>query len=234
MFIICKNFKFYFKQYKSIAYYSQNNIAVATIQGRYYFKFVKMLQFLKINYDSILPNEIGNTDKRLILTTMQEASEIASNFVLCAEEFDADPTVIKGLITQKLESGFHERTLVLGIDPGNRIGLSVFYYQKEIESSTFTSLDELISHIVRILAGLKADRKIVKIGNGNMKIARHIIDRLNLSFCSHFELEFIDERRTSLKIKNHNKRGERDKISARCIIQRDGYRHLVLPLSRTG
>ena len=187
-----------------------------------------------MNYDSILPNEIDNTDKRLILTTLQERPKIASNFVLYAEEFDADPTVIKGLITQKLEPGLHESTLVIGIDPGNRIGLSVFYYQKEIESSTYTTLDELISHIIRILAGLKADKKIIKIGNGNMKIARQITDRLNLSFCSHFELEFVDERKTSLKIKNHNKRGERDKISARCITQRDGYRHLILPLSRTG
>jgi hypothetical protein len=113
-----------------------------------------MLQNLKMNYDYILPDEIDRTDKRLILTTLQEASKIASNFVICEEEFDADPTVIKGLITQKLESGLHESTLVIGIDPGNRIGLSVFYYQKEIESSTYTSLDELISHIVRILAGL--------------------------------------------------------------------------------
>jgi hypothetical protein len=193
-----------------------------------------MLQSLKMNYDSILPDEIDHTDKRLILTTLQEASKIASNFVLYAEEFDADPTVIKGLITQKLESGLHESTLVIGIDPGNRIGLSVFYYQKEIESSSYTSLDELISHIVRILAGLKSEKKIVKIGNGNMKIARQIINRLNLSFCSHFELEFVDERKTSLKIKNHNKRGERDKISARYITQREGYRHLILPLSRTG
>jgi len=187
-----------------------------------------------MNYDSILPHEINSTDKRLVLTTLQEASKIASRFVLCEEEFDADPTITKGLITQKLESGLHESSLVIGIDPGNRIGLSVFYYQKEIESSTYTSLDELISHIVKILGGLKSERKIVKIGNGNMKIARQITDRLNLSFCSHFELEFVDEHKTSLKIKNHNKRGERDKISARYITQRDGYRHLILPLSRTG
>ena len=112
-----------------------------------------------MNYDSILPDEIDHTDKRLILTTLQEAPNIASDFILYAEEFDADPTVIKGLITQKLESGLYESTLVIGIDPGNRIGLSIFYYHKEIESSTYRSLDELISHIIRILAGLKADRK---------------------------------------------------------------------------
>jgi len=92
----------------------------------------------------------------------------------------------------------------------------------------------LISHVVKILAGLKAHRKIVKIGNGNMRVARQITNLLNLKFCSHFELEFVDERKTSLRTKNYNKRGERDKMSARYISQREGYRHLVLPLSRTG
>lgn len=222
------------KQKQSIAHQSQNSIAVATIDGRSYFKLVKTLQFLKIDYDSILPDEINHSDKRLILTTLHEATKIASNLVLYEEDLGTDLTVIKGLITQKLESGMHENMLVIGIDPGNRIGLSVFYYQKEIESATYTSLDKLILHIVRILAGLKADKKIVKIGNGNMKIAREIINLLNLSFCSHFELEFVDERKTSLKIKNFNKRSERDKLSARYISQRQGYRHLVLPLSRIG
>lgn len=207
---------------------------MATVYGRSYFKFVKTLQHLKINYDSILPNEITQSDKRLILTTIHDVPNIDTNLVLYEEEFDADPTIIQGLIIQKLESGMHENSLVIGIDPGNRIGLSVFYHQKEIESSTYTSLDELISHIVKIFAGLKADRKIVKIGNGNMRIARQITNLLNLRFCSHFELEFVDERKTSLRIKNYNKRGERDKMSARYISQREGYRHLILPLSRTG
>ena len=187
-----------------------------------------------MNYDSILPDEINQSDKRLILTTMREALKIPTKLVLCDDDFNADPTIIRGLIVQKLECGMHENSLVIGIDPGNRIGLSVFYFQKEIESSTYTSLDELISHIVKILAGLKADRKIIKIGNGNMRIARQITNLLNLSFCSHFELEFVDERKTSLKIKNYNKRGERDKMSAKYITQREGYRHLILPLSRVG
>ena len=207
---------------------------VATVYGRSYFKFVKTLQRLKINYDSILPTEINQYDKRLILTTTRDAPNVDTNLVLYEEEFNADPTVVKGLIIQKLESGMHENSLVIGIDPGNRIGLSVFYHQKEIERSTYTSLDELISHVVKILAELKADEKIVKIGNGNMRIAKQITNLLNLKFCSHFELEFVDERKTSLRTKNYNKRGERDKMSARYISRREGYRQLVLPLSRTG
>ncbi|MDE1764021.1 MAG: hypothetical protein KGH88_07220 [Thaumarchaeota archaeon] len=189
---------------------------------------------LKLDYDSVLPEEVTSSDKRLILTTVRESSKIPTDLVLFDDEFDYDPTIVRGKIVKKLESGIHHRSLVIGIDPGNRIGLSVFYYEKEIESSIYTSVDDLISHIVKILVGLNAERKVVKIGNGNMNIARQIADSLNLHFCSHFELEFVDERSTSLRIKNYNKRGIRDKISARYITQREGYRHLVLPLSRIG
>ncbi len=204
------------------------------MSGRSYFKFVNTLKNLKLDYDSVLPEHITSSDKRLILTTFRESEKIPSNLILFDDEFDYDPTIVRGKIVEKLESGIHHGSLVIGIDPGNRIGLSVFYYEKEIESSIYTSVDDLISHIVKILVGLNAKRKVVKVGNGNMKIAIQITNLLNLRFCSHFELEFVDERKTSLRVRNYNKRGERDKVSARYITQREGYRHLVLPLSRIG
>lgn len=207
---------------------------MATVSGKSYFKFVDILRRLKLNYDSVLPEEITGSDRRLILTTVHESSKIPTNLVLLDDEFNCHPTIIKAKIVEKLQSGLNDSSLVIGIDPGSRIGLSVFYYEKEIESSFYTSIDDLISHIVKILVGINARRKVVKVGNGTMKIARHIVNSLNLRFCSHFELEFVDERKTSLKIRNYNKRGERDKISARCITQREGYRHLILPLSRMG
>jgi hypothetical protein len=135
---------------------------------------------------------------------------------------------------QKLNPDFKEEDLILGIDPGQRIGLSIFYYGKEIESSFHSSVEELVFHIIQVLGGLRAKRKIVKIGNGNMKIAKQIVTVLNLNFCSSFELEFVDEQKTSLKIKNFNQRGKRDMLSAKYISQREGYRHFILPLSMTG
>ena len=134
---------------------------------------------------------------------------------------------------QRLNPDFEE-DLILGVDPGQRIGLSIFYYGKEIESSFYSSVEELVFHIIEILGGLRAKRKIVKIGNGNMKIAKQIVSVLNLNFCSSFELEFVDEQKTSLKIKNFNQRGKRDMLSAKYISQREGYRHFILPLSMTG
>ena len=135
---------------------------------------------------------------------------------------------------QRLNSDFEEEDLILGVDPGQRTSLSVFYYGKEIESSFHSSVEELVFHIIQVLGGLRAKRKIVKIGNGNMRIAKQIATMLNLNFCSSFELEFVDEQKTSLKIKNFNQRGKRDMLSAKYISQREGYRHFILPLSMTG
>jgi len=154
--------------------------------------------------------------------------------MLYEEIIGKDPAVIKGLMIQKLESGLEKNELIIGIDPGQRTGLSVFYYGKEIERSIYTSVDLLASHVTNILAELKATKKIVKIGNGNMSLAKKITSTLNLRFCSDFELEFVDESKTSLKIKNYNQRGKRDMMSAKYITQREGYRHFILPLSRTG
>lgn len=148
--------------------------------------------------------------------------------------FEHHPTVLRGIMMQKLNPDFEEEDLILGVDPGQRTGLSVFYYGKEIESSFHSSVEELVFHIIQVLGGLRAKRKIVKIGNGNMKIAKQIVTVLNLNFCSSFELEFVDEQKTSLKIKNFNQRGKRDMLSAKYISQREGYRHFILPLSMTG
>jgi hypothetical protein len=168
------------------------------------------------------------------LTTSKEAPKFSQKPMLHEEIVDKDPVVIQGLMIQKLQVGLDKNELVLGIDPGSRTGLSVFYYGKEIERSIFNSVESLVMHIAKILAELRADRKIIKIGDGNMNLAKEIMELLNLRFCSDFELEFVDERKTSLKIKNFNQRGKRDMMSAKYISQREGYRHLILPLSRTG
>ncbi len=67
-----------------------------------------------------------------------------------------------------------------------------------------------------------------------MKLAKKIINVLHQKYCSDFEIEFVDEQKTSVKIKNYNQRGKRDMLSAKYIIRREGRRHFVLPLSRIG
>jgi hypothetical protein len=217
-----------------ISAFDDRRIGIATTYGKPYFQFVKALKLLKLQYDSLLPTEIPNYSGSLIFTTENESPKSASQTILNEEILKEDPTVIQGIIIEKLDCGLNKQELVIGIDPGQRIGLVVLYMGKEIERSLYTSPDELASHVAKILGGLRAERKIVKIGNGNMQVAKQITSLLNLRFCSHFELELVDERKTTRKIKNYNKRGERDMMSAKYIAERHGYRRFVLPLSRTG
>jgi hypothetical protein len=170
----------------------------------------------------------------LIFTTRKESPIKCEKILLHEDILEHHPTVIKGIMIQKLKLDFEEEDLILGVDPGQRMGLSIFYYGVEIESSVHTSIEELVLHIIGILGGLRAKRKILKIGDGNMDIAKQIVHMLNLKFCSSFELEFVDESRTTMKIKNFNQRGKRDMLSAKYISQREGYRHSILPLSITG
>ena len=168
------------------------------------------------------------------MTTLSEAPESIKIPTLHDDILDLEPTVIEGLIMQKLDSAQSSDELLVGIDPGKRIGLSIYYYGREVEHSLHTSVEDLVSHLVRILAGLRAKKKIIKIGNGDMRTATKITNLLNLKYCSDFEIEFVDEQRTTVKTKNYNQRGKRDMQSAKYITRREGPRHVVLPLSRIG
>jgi len=192
------------------------------------------MKTLNLSFDSILPEEIQNYSGHLIFTTLKESPEKCEKLLLHEDILEHHPTVIRGIMMQKLNLDFKEDDLILGIDPGQRMGLSIFYYGVEIERSVHTSIEELVFHIIGIFGGLRAKRKILKIGDGNMKIGKQIVTMLNLKFCSSFQLEFVDESKTSLKIKNFNQRGKRDMLSAKYISQREGYRHSILPLSITG
>jgi hypothetical protein len=192
------------------------------------------LKNLNLSFDSILPEEILDYSGNIVFTTTKESPKKCEKVLLHEDIFEHHHTVIRGMMIQKLNQNFQDENLILGIDPGQRIGLSIFYYGQEIERSFYSSVEKLVSHIIQILGGLRAKRKILKIGDGNMKISKQIVTMLNLKFCSSFELEFVDERKTSLKIKNFNQRGKRDMLSAKYISQRDGYRYMILPLSITG
>ena len=181
-----------------------------------------------------MPEEILNYKGNLVLTTREESPMKCKKPILHDDVFEQHFTVIRGLMIQKLNLDYEENDLVIGIDPGQQIGLSVFYLGKEIESSFHSSIEELVLHIIDILGNLRAKRKIIKIGNGNMDIAKKIEKLLNLRFCSSFDLEYVDESKTSLKIKNFNQRGKRDMLSAKFISQREGNRCSILPLSLTG
>ncbi len=182
----------------------------------------------------MIPEQISTYDGDLVLTTSYEVPKSTKIPVLYEDILDLEPTVIRGLIIQKIGMIYYTNELLIGIDPGELIGLSIFYYGREIDHSLHTSAEGLVSYLVKIFAGLRTKKRVVKIGNGNLMLGKKIINMLNLKYCSDFEIEFVDESKTSVKIKNYNQRGKRDMLSARYISKRTGHVSSVLPLSRVG
>ena len=69
--------------------------------------------------------------------------------MLFDEILSKDPIVVKGIITKMLNSQTNSSKLVLGIDPGERIGVSVTYLENHIAQAFFVSIDKLIPYLDR-------------------------------------------------------------------------------------
>ena len=87
----------------------------------------------------------------MVLTTKKESPVNCDKILLHEDILEHHPTVIRGIMIQKFKLDFEEENLILGIDPGQRMGLSIFYYGIEIESSVHNSIEELIGEVKRIL-----------------------------------------------------------------------------------
>ena len=79
-------------------------IGIATTSGKTYFAFSQVLKSLKLCYDSLIPEQIHDYHGDIILTTLSEAPESIKIPTLYEDILDLEPTVIGGLIIQKLES----------------------------------------------------------------------------------------------------------------------------------
>jgi len=138
-------------------------IGVATAYGRPYFRFSSALRQLGLRFDSIVPEDIPRYAGNVVFTTSEESPQSCGARLIREEVFDQHPTVTRGLLVRTLDNRFGEPDLVLGVDPGKRLGLSVSYYGREIESSIFPSVERLVAHMIEVLGGLRAERKIVKV-----------------------------------------------------------------------
>ena len=189
---------------------------------------------LDLRFDSILPSQIGKYDGDLVFTTRWEAPEDAEIPILTDDISIKNLAVLRGKILEKLDEARLEDELIIGIDPGKRTGFSANFLGSEIANSLYMTIDKLIDDIISILSQLRAKKRMIKIGNGNMELTNKITNLLNLRYCSNFDIEIVNEARTTMKIKHFNQRGKRDMLSARYISKRTGHVSSVLPLSRVG
>jgi hypothetical protein len=208
---------------EELSYYK---ITVATVRGRPYYNITCALRLMELQFDSLSPEEAAVSNAKVIITTQDEAGIVnKKGIVMIDTELEKYPAIAKAKI---LRSIMGERVvddqLIIGIDPGSRIGISAIYLHQEIASAVVeSSPQDAINHVAAMLGGIESRKKVVKIGDGNIAMAIQIARTLKMKFKDSVSIEIVDEHGTSLpQNTDANRRGVRDRSSARAIAFRSG------------
>ena len=205
---------------------SYRKVTVATVRGRPYYNITCALRLMELQFDSLSPEEAAVSNAKVIITTQDEAGIVnKKGIVMIDTELEKYPAIAKAKI---LRSIMGERVvddqLVIGIDPGSRIGISAIYLHHEIASAVVeSSPQDAINNVATMVGGIESRKKVVKIGDGNIAMAIQIARILKMKFKDSVSIEIVDEHGTSLpQNTDANRRGIRDRSSARAIAFRSG------------
>lgn len=198
-----------------------NHICVATTKARAYYALVSRLRRASLPFSSALPDsDFDECD--LILTTSDEAGQFGSR-AIALEELDENPGIFKGQVVSRLLG--NGKVLLVGVDPGKRTGLAVFYGETKLAFSTFDSAAAVCSRVGAFAKGLPSSPLLVRVGNGNRSMASRLVDGLRREVPA-ATIEVVDESGTSAG--SSKMRGvQRDQVAAAKIAFRKG--EVVIP-----
>ena len=193
-----------------------NRICVVTAKARAYYALVSRLRRAGLPFSSALPDsDLGDCD--LILTTLDEADQFGSR-AMVFEGLDENPGVFKGQIVSRLSG--NEDVILVGVDPGKRTGLAVFYGQTKLAFNTFDSAAAVCSRIGAFAKGVPYNRLVVRVGNGNRPLASKLVDGLRKEVPA-ATIEMVDESGTSAR-SSKMKGVQQDQVAAARIAFRKG------------
>ena len=186
-----------------------------------YYKITQLLKQYNFPFLSLIPNNKIPQTVNLIITTNSEKHYVNKLNYLTLEEIEYSETFLC-LIMNKINH-VESDLIIIGIDPGLRIGITVYNGRKKIYWNVLSSINELqkiINEISKVFINVK---KIIRIGNGNKKVSNNLARILKLQLDEHSIIEIVDEFRTSSLSKSRpNRRGLRDIKSADIIAFRQG------------
>ncbi len=192
-----------------------DRICVATSKARAYYALVSRLRRAELSFSSVLPDsEFGECD--VLLTTAEEARRLGER-ALALEDLDENPGIFKGQIMSKLANG---QVVLVGLDPGKRTGLAVFYGQTRLAFNTFNSAVAVVSRVAAFGRGIPSSRLLVRVGNGNRVMATRLVEGLRKAV-PRATIELVDESGTSAG-SSKMKGVQRDQVAAAKIAFRKG------------
>jgi hypothetical protein len=175
-------------------YFRVNRICVVTSKAATYYAIVSRMRKAGLPFSSVLPGT-SREDCTLIITSAEEVGEFGG-LALALEDLDENPGVFKGQLLSRLNGGGDE--MLIGIDPGIRIGLAVFYGETNLEYSTLSSAMKLSLKVGAFVRGVPAKKFVIRIGNGDLAMAAKLIESLRFE-APHAVIEMVDESGTSVR-----------------------------------
>jgi hypothetical protein len=189
---------------------------VVTAKARAYYALVSRLRRAGLPFSSALPDsDFGDCD--LILTTADEAGLFGPK-ALALESLDENPGIFKGQVVSRLTG--RADVILVGVDPGKRTGLAVFYGQTKLAFNTFDSAGAVCSRVGAFARGVPSSRLLVRVGNGNRSMATRLVDGLRKEVPD-ATIEVVDESGTSTG-SSKMKGVQRDQAAAAKIAFRKG------------
>jgi hypothetical protein len=201
-------------------------VAVATVQGKPYFHIVNLLKENSITFFSLIPDEHIPVETIVVITTPEEKNKIKHCKVLTFTSEDELDSLISQVII-RLQGKEHYEKMVIGIDPGEVIGLVVIADGKIVDKANCLSIREMDNKIKSILKNVNLSTTSVKIKVGNgVPVYKGLIEALDNTLPPKIVLEIVSEVGTNLPVSKRSRClrhiTSATRISARagCIYQR--------------
>lgn len=171
------------------------DIKVATDDGSAYYDIVSRLKKTHLRFSSVSVEDARQNSDGLVITTSKEAAQFGG-YVAAIEDLNPNPMIMEGQLLSRMlvES---RRTILVGIDPGSRIGVVVFYGGRELGAFTESSVDDCVDAVVAVANLVPHSTLSVKIGGGAPKTSKALVSELGGRLPSPSSIEVVDESGTS-------------------------------------
>jgi hypothetical protein len=202
----------------------KEKVAVATVEGKAYFLIVNELRKQNLPFLSLVPGESVPAEVKVVITTEREKGLVKNEKILIfTSENELDNLVNE--VKRILQGKEAYEKILIGIDPGEAIGLAVIADGKVIEEGNCFSTQEVINSINKTIRNVNftVTTVSVKIGNG-VPVYKELVEALDDALPPAVVLEVVSEAGTNRPLKkNERSRRIRHISSAMQIAGRAGY-----------
>jgi len=138
-------------------------IGVFTEDFQFFYEVVRRLkasgeQFVSLGRDAKVPPTVG-----VVITTERERARVKGAEVVAIDDPETAVSVAKCV----LAGGTRYKTIVVGIDPGNRTGIAVYGEGRLLASDEVDSPEKVAGLLEKLLACLDFDHSVARVGHGD-------------------------------------------------------------------